>query len=90
MLNFSKIYWESFFYEQNQKWFISTSVFIFSIIFGILKTKFYVFWSQTSRNWTKFSEMNQKLPYYIKYNKYINYLMSLIFIIIQDNVNKNK
>ena len=32
----------------------STSVFIFYNISQILKTKFYAFWTQTCRNWTKF------------------------------------
>ena len=32
---------------------LSTSVFIFSTIPQILRTKFYVFWTQTCRNWTK-------------------------------------
>ena len=32
---------------------LSTTVFIYSTISQISKTKFYVFWTQTCRNWTK-------------------------------------
>ena len=42
---------------------LSTSLFIFSTISQILKTKFYVFWKQTCRNWTKY-----ELATFLKYH----------------------
>ena len=46
-------YIEKFFFIIKTKSSLSTSVFIFSAISQILKTTFYVFWTQTCRNWTK-------------------------------------
>ena len=42
-----------FFFIIKAKTSLSTSVFILSTISQCLKTKFYIFWTQTCRNWTK-------------------------------------
>ena len=50
--NFTKYFGNFFFHYQNKNS-LSMSVFISSAITQILKTKFYGFWTQTCRNWTK-------------------------------------